>query len=174
MPVGNTWAVNPLPDDTQPGSLGPNGKRLTTLTEFTPPCRNNTDPHPPPHKKIEGLCSGERPFHVSVVDILRVPANTPPGDCEFTANIVHPFCIHRSVAMCGQTYLDGDGMRRRLRKYGHRVVIFRSCLLRVYTVEFTVQRVFSSKLSIKSAVAQLLLPVYTCMKVGSQANQLCG
>ena len=101
MPVGNTWAVNPLPDDTQPGSLGPNGKRLTSLTEFTPPCRNNTDPHPPPHKKIEGLCSGERPFHVSVVDILRVPANTPPGDCELSANIVHPFCIvFTGVSLC--------------------------------------------------------------------------
>lgn len=82
MPVGITWALNPLPDDTQAGSLGPDGKRVTAPTEFEPPCQNNTDPHPPPQKKVEGLCSGERPFHVSVVDVLRVPANTPPGECE--------------------------------------------------------------------------------------------
>lgn len=87
LPRGITWALNPLPDDTQKGSIGLDGKPLTTPTEFAPPCKNNTDPHPPPQKKIEGLCSGERPFHVSVVDVLRVPLDTPPGECELLCSL---------------------------------------------------------------------------------------
>ena len=90
-PVGASWALNPLPDGTQPGSTA------TGRTEFPSPCpedhhptADGGGPWPPP-----GLCSGERPFGVSVVDVLRVPEETRPGayvlgwrwDVEETAQV---------------------------------------------------------------------------------------
>ena len=85
LPIGNTWALNPLPDGTQKGSIGP----YSPLWEFKPPCDSI---------KIKGntnLCSGERPFGISVVDVLQIPASTPPGqyvlgwrwDVEETAQV---------------------------------------------------------------------------------------
>lgn len=62
------WARNPLPDH----KMIP--KHVLNETEFPPPCRD--DPTGP----TDGLCSGERPFHVSIVDVLQVPADIPPGD----------------------------------------------------------------------------------------------
>ena len=44
--------MNPLPDNTQKGSVGAAGK-----TEFPPPCVNDTDPNAPPYHEREGLCS---------------------------------------------------------------------------------------------------------------------
>jgi len=70
VPVGITWAMNPLPDDTQKGSLGAYSKEW----EFKPPCDSVRLPG------NTNLCSGERPFAISVVDVLRIPLDTPPGE----------------------------------------------------------------------------------------------
>eukprot|EP00947_MAST-08B_sp_MAST-8B-sp1_P003259 g3259.t1 len=115
-----TWALNPLPDNTQQGSIGAGNR-----TEFPSPCPedhhvpgNNDDKNDKNDQHDEhdehdehdggdgdenddenddggvinkgsrtlrthwdgGLCSGERPFQVSVVDVLRIPVDTPPGD----------------------------------------------------------------------------------------------
>eukprot|EP00038_Savillea_parva_P019989 m.30091 g.30091 ORF g.30091 m.30091 type:complete len:368 (-) comp4663_c0_seq1:2658-3761(-) len=77
------WARNPIPDDTQFGSTS-KGK-----TEFPPPCNDNTAP------PTRGLCSGERPFQLAIVDRVTIPADTPAGDyvlgfrwdCEETAQV---------------------------------------------------------------------------------------
>ncbi len=69
LPTGITWALNPLPDGTQQHSIGASGK-----WEFEPPCDSVALPG------NTNLCSGERPFAVSVVDVLRIPKDTPPGD----------------------------------------------------------------------------------------------
>jgi len=45
-----------------------------TQQEFKPPCNDNLDG--PTH----GLCSGERPFHVNLVDVLSIPVATPAGE----------------------------------------------------------------------------------------------
>ena len=62
------WARNPIPDHKMvprhiPGEL-----------EFPAPCHDDTS------GPTVGLCSGERPFHLSIVDMLQVPASIPPGD----------------------------------------------------------------------------------------------
>jgi len=69
-PTGITWAMNPLPDGTQKGSIGAYSKEW----EFKPPCDSI------PMKGNTNLCSGERPFAISVIDVLAIPATTPPGD----------------------------------------------------------------------------------------------
>ena len=77
-------AMNPLPDDTQKGSAGAAGR-----WEFEPPCDSVALPG------STNQCSGERPFAISVVDVLRVPKDTPPGayvlgwrwDVEETAQV---------------------------------------------------------------------------------------
>ena len=56
LPSGITWALNPLPDGKQKGSVGAAGE-----WEFTPPCDSVKMPG------NTNLCSGERPFGVSVV-----------------------------------------------------------------------------------------------------------
>ena len=71
----------------------------------------------------------------SVVDILRVPADTPPGECEssvdtYVLRIASNVSFH-TITVRVQTYLGGDGMRRKLRKCGQAVVTFRSCHLKV-------------------------------------------
>lgn len=84
LPTGITWALNPLPDGKQSGSVGAAGE-----WEFPPPCDSVKMPG------NTNLCSGERPFGVSVVDVLRVPASTKPGayvlgwrwDVEETAQV---------------------------------------------------------------------------------------
>eukprot|EP00037_Helgoeca_nana_P000520 m.22090 g.22090 ORF g.22090 m.22090 type:complete len:364 (+) comp10631_c0_seq1:17-1108(+) len=81
--AAGAWARNPIPDHTQGGSTS------KLKTEFAPPCADDTSP------PTLGLCSGERPFHLSIVDQIIVPAETPPGDyvlgfrwdCEETAQI---------------------------------------------------------------------------------------
>lgn len=81
-PLGATWALNPLPDREQ------FGKRQGQLT-FPAPCNDNTDP------PTKGLCSGERPFQVAVVDALQIPTDLQPGhyvlgfrwDAEETAQV---------------------------------------------------------------------------------------
>lgn len=84
-PVGITWAMNPLPDQTQHDSVG----AYSNKWEFKPPCVSI----PMPGNTF--LCSGERPFAVSVVDTLRIPESTLPGayvlgwrwDVEETAQV---------------------------------------------------------------------------------------
>jgi len=85
-PVGITWAMNPLPDLTQDGSLGAAG-----AFEFPTPCPEDAS-YPNisvPEAAEEGaggpkwpelLCSGERPFRVSIVDVLAIPDHVPPGE----------------------------------------------------------------------------------------------
>ena len=81
LPTGITWAMNPLPDEKQKGSVPSRVSPPGNTTEFPAPCKNDTDPNAPTGwNKAEGLCSGERPFHVSVVDALRIPEETPPGE----------------------------------------------------------------------------------------------
>lgn len=66
--AAGAWARNPIPDHTQGGSTS------KLKTEFAPPCCDDTSP------PTLGLCSGERPFRLSIVDQIIVPAETPPGD----------------------------------------------------------------------------------------------
>eukprot|EP00035_Acanthoeca_spectabilis_P012425 m.221729 g.221729 ORF g.221729 m.221729 type:complete len:365 (+) comp15617_c0_seq5:15-1109(+) len=81
--AAGAWARNPIPDHTQMGSTS------KSATEFPPPCVDDLSP------PTLGLCSGERPFHLAIVDQIIVPATTPPGDyvlgfrwdCEETAQI---------------------------------------------------------------------------------------
>ena len=72
-PPGSTWARNPIPIDP---------------TNFEPPC---ADPVPDPYfpnpvpfnSKIDATpkrCWGNFPPHVQIIDWLRVPADTPPGE----------------------------------------------------------------------------------------------
>eukprot|EP00658_Telonema_sp_P-2_P085549 TRINITY_DN977_c0_g2_i1.p1 TRINITY_DN977_c0_g2~~TRINITY_DN977_c0_g2_i1.p1 ORF type:complete len:373 (+),score=31.12 TRINITY_DN977_c0_g2_i1:132-1250(+) len=72
MPIGITWATNPLPDGVQKGSVGNFSK--DGKWEFEPPCDS---------VEMDGntnLCSGERPFAISVVDIVKIPKGTAPGN----------------------------------------------------------------------------------------------
>lgn len=62
------WARNPIPDH----KMVP--KHDLNKHEFPPPCHDDTS------GPTDGLCSGERPFHISIVDLLQVPLGTPPGD----------------------------------------------------------------------------------------------
>lgn len=81
--AAGAWARNPIPDHRQPGSTS------KLATEFPPPCWDDTS------GPTDGLCSGERPFHLAIVDRVIIPAGTPPGkyvlgfrwDCEETAQI---------------------------------------------------------------------------------------
>jgi hypothetical protein len=80
------WVRNPIPDHRQHDA--PDTKGLSGL-EFPAPCADDTSP------PTAGLCSGERPFHLAIVDVLKIPEDTPPGkyilgfrwDCEETAQI---------------------------------------------------------------------------------------
>ena len=91
-PTGATWAVNPLPDGTQKGSKG-----AGTHTEFPSPCPedHNTSLYADKTKWSGGLCDGERPFGVSVIDVLKIPEDVKPGayvlgfrwDVEETAQV---------------------------------------------------------------------------------------
>ena len=77
------WARNPLPDHVmeKPHNL--------SAWEFPPPCHDDIS------GPTKGLCSGERPFHVAIVDVLQIPADIPAGDyvvgfrwdCEESAQI---------------------------------------------------------------------------------------
>jgi hypothetical protein len=80
--MGNsTWKMNPLPYGHSGGP--PN---------FDPPCHETVDP------KVNhtGLCSGQMPWDVAIIDELIIPASTPAGayvlgfrwDCEETAQYV--------------------------------------------------------------------------------------
>ena len=42
--------------------------------EFPPSCRDDTA------GPTDGFCSGERPFHISIVDVLQIPADIPASD----------------------------------------------------------------------------------------------
>lgn len=53
--------------------------------EFEPPCLGEIDVQNPKdratwHLSDLGLCRGERPWHVSIVDVLRIPSTLRPGD----------------------------------------------------------------------------------------------
>ena len=74
-PEGITWAVNPLPDGTQKGSKG-----AGTHTEFPSPCPEDKNMTLTGAKWNGGLCCGERPFGVSVIDVLKIPEDVKPGD----------------------------------------------------------------------------------------------
>ena len=81
------WARNPIPDHRVESSPG-HPRNLTAL-EFPAPCRDDTS------GPTKGLCSGERPFHLAIVDVLQIPADIPAGDyvvgfrwdCEESAQI---------------------------------------------------------------------------------------
>ena len=62
------WARNPIPDH----KMVP--KHVKGLLEFPAPCNDDTT------GPTDGLCSGERPFHISIVDVLQIPTNIAPGD----------------------------------------------------------------------------------------------
>jgi lytic starch monooxygenase len=81
LPIGSTWAMNPLPYSDAHGS-----------PQFAPPCDED------PARRLyndTGECSGRFPWAVSVVDWLVVPEGLPAGDyvlgfrwdCEATAQI---------------------------------------------------------------------------------------
>eukprot|EP01051_Picozoa_sp_SAG22_P004041 SAG22_NODE_208_length_15237_cov_22.602774_2_plen_240_part_00 len=99
-PVGATWALNPIPDSCQEGSRGCVTTARSSRTgderaggasgpgsdfEFEPPCVGEISV---PNAKDRaswrpadlGLCQGERPWHVSIVDVLRVPISLKPGE----------------------------------------------------------------------------------------------
>lgn len=77
------WARNPIPDH----KMVPH--HVKGLLEFPPPCHDDTA------GPTDGLCSGERPFHLSIVDVLQIPNDIPTGDyvigwrwdCEESAQI---------------------------------------------------------------------------------------
>ena len=62
------WARNPIPDH----KMVPH--HVLNETEFSPPCHDDTS------GPTDGLCSGERPFHLTIVDMLQIPKSIPPGD----------------------------------------------------------------------------------------------
>lgn len=62
------WARNPIPDH----KMVPH--HIIGELEFPAPCRDDTA------GPTDGLCSGERPFHLAIVDMLQIPASIPPGD----------------------------------------------------------------------------------------------
>ena len=61
------WARNPIPDHKL-------GTRQGTALEFPAPCHDDQS------GPTLGLCSGERPFHLAIVDVLQIPADIPAGD----------------------------------------------------------------------------------------------
>lgn len=86
LPVGSTWAMNPIPrvDAT---------KYPTAEDAFPAPCYEE---NPPAEGGYGGLCSGwYGPDNLEIVDMVRVPADLPPGeyvvgwrwDCEESAQI---------------------------------------------------------------------------------------
>jgi hypothetical protein len=66
-----TWAVNPIPDFKQKEGTTPADP---SGHEFPPPCNDNEN------APTKGLCSGERPFHLAIIDTLMIPEHTTPGD----------------------------------------------------------------------------------------------
>ena len=97
-------AVNPIPGKCAAGSaLKPSPDcPVITATEglpFPPPCDDPipyaTGQRPNTGENPSGLCAGNLPYFVSIVDALRVPAGTPPGayvlgfrwDAEETAQV---------------------------------------------------------------------------------------
>ena len=97
-------AVNPIPAKCAAGSaLKPSPDcPVITATEglpFPPPCDDPipyaTGQRPDTGHNPSGLCAGNLPYFVSIVDALRVPAGTPPGayvlgfrwDAEETAQV---------------------------------------------------------------------------------------
>ena len=62
------WARNPIPDH----KMVPH-HNMSEL-EFPAPCHDDTS------GPTDGLCSGERPFHIAIVDVLQIPTDIPAGD----------------------------------------------------------------------------------------------
>eukprot|EP00038_Savillea_parva_P008737 m.178828 g.178828 ORF g.178828 m.178828 type:complete len:366 (+) comp14632_c0_seq1:29-1126(+) len=92
--TGNsTWKMNPLPYG-----------KASQAPEFDPPCHETVDPL----KNHTGLCSGQMPWDVAIIDTLVVPSTLPPGDyvlgfrwdCEETAQIWLS-CADISIAAAG-------------------------------------------------------------------------
>ena len=67
-PLDSTWARNPIPDHHVE-----HPRNLSAL-EFPAPCHDDTS------GPTDGLCSGERPFHIAIVDVLQIPTDIPAGD----------------------------------------------------------------------------------------------
>lgn len=112
-PSGSMWAMNPLPvRPSRPHSGEATRARPSPLTvgvlakqmsasAFSPPCKSGA--HPPVRAPMAlgkygdnpGRCAGNWPTTVNIVDTLRVPADTVPGeyvlswrwDCEGTAQV---------------------------------------------------------------------------------------
>lgn len=89
LPVGSTWAKNPLP--RVDASKYPNPG--TNQDSFPAPCY---EANPPPLGGYGGLCSGwYGPDNLEIVDAVRVPSHLPAGeyvvgwryDCEESAQI---------------------------------------------------------------------------------------
>ena len=86
-PPGSMWAMNPLP--AQP------------TADFPPPCKAGTSPPVRAPMAVgqygtnPGPCAGNWPTTVTILDTVRVPRDTPPGeyvlswrwDCELTAQV---------------------------------------------------------------------------------------
>lgn len=97
-------AVNPIPAKCASGAgLKPSPDcPVVTATEglpFAPPCNDPipyaTGRRPHTGANPSGLCAGNLPYFISIVDTLHVPAATPPGgyvlgfrwDAEETAQV---------------------------------------------------------------------------------------
>jgi len=68
VPVGSTWARNPIPIDP---------------TEFEPPCKERDAwfPEPVPYANVTVTrCFGHYPANTLIIDSLRVPSSLPAGD----------------------------------------------------------------------------------------------
>ena len=66
------WAMNPLPEEPS--------------AEFPPPCKTGTEPKVKAPMALgkygynPGRCAGNWPTTVNIVDTVRVPADTAPGE----------------------------------------------------------------------------------------------
>jgi len=86
VPGMGAWALNPIPDTNQGDAPG---TKPGVGLEFPAPCDDDAS------GPTKGVCSGERPFHISIIDEVKVPEGVAPGeyvlgfrwDCEETAQV---------------------------------------------------------------------------------------
>lgn len=93
-PAGSMWAMNPLPFKPCYADLNATDP-LNQGCSFEPPCTEAKYSGPSGWLRFPFKCSGRFPVEVSIVDWLRVPQDTPPGDyvlgfrydCEMTSQV---------------------------------------------------------------------------------------
>lgn len=87
FPKGSMWAMNPLPE--------------SPTADFPPPCKSGVEPKVRAPMALgkygynPGRCAGNWPTTVNIVDTIRIPSDTAPGeyvlswrwDCEQTAQV---------------------------------------------------------------------------------------